>query len=230
MGGAPKTIISMKKTLIAVAMIAATMTANAQQEVGQISLQPKFGISLATLSENENSNSFAQKYGITVGVEAMYQASKNLGVSVGLQYAMQGASVVNQYDSYYSDESNNSQNIKLKYDYINIPLLANLYIAKGLAIKTGVQFGYLVGANKGYNEFEKSYYGSGDRKTSRKSESVIDDCEKFDVSIPVGLSYEISNLVFDARYTYGLTETAKEAFNYAKNRVFSFTVGYKFGL
>lgn len=76
MGGAPKTIISMKKALIAVAMIAATMTANAQQEVGQITLQPKFGISLATLSENENSNNFAQKYGITVGVEAMYQASK----------------------------------------------------------------------------------------------------------------------------------------------------------
>ncbi len=160
----------------------------------------------------------------------MYQASKNLGVSVGLQYAMQGASVVNQSSSSYYDESNNSQNIKLKYDYINIPLLANLYIAKGLAIKTGVQFGYLVGANCGYNEFEGSYYGSGDRKTSRKSESVIDDSERFDVSIPVGLSYEISNLVFDARYTYGLTETAKEAFNSAKNRVFSFTVGYKFGL
>ena len=50
----------------------------------------------------------------------------------------------------------------------------------------------------------------------------------FDLSIPVGLSYEYKNVCLDARYNYGLTNFEK-GYN-QKNSVFQITLGYKFGL
>ena len=96
-------------------------------------------------------------------------------------------------------------------DYINIPILAQFYPAKGFAIKAGVQPGFLVRA---------SYDGH----------SFSDACEKFDFSIPVGLSYEYESFVFDARYNIGLTKTIKGAPEKTKNSVFQITFGYKFAL
>ena len=52
-----------------------------------------------------------------------------------------------------------------------------------------------------------------------------------DVSIPVGISYEYLNVVLDARYHFGLTKLYKdESWPTEKNKVFTFTVGYKFNL
>ena len=54
------------------------------------------------------------------------------------------------------------------------------------------------------------------------------------MSIPVGVSYEISDFVIDARYNFGLTNVWKDDYKKllgdAKNSVISLTVGYKFGL
>lgn len=61
------------------------------------------------------------------------------------------------------------------------------------------------------------------------SESVdLDGVKGFDFSIPVGLSYEFSNVVFDARYNFGCTKTFEKADS--RHSVFQFTVGYKFAL
>ena len=59
-----------------------------------------------------------------------------------------------------------------------------------------------------------------------------DDFEKFDLSIPIGLSYEFSDFIIDARYNLGLTKIIDdreilEDSNKAKNSVFMLTVGYK---
>ena len=50
----------------------------------------------------------------------------------------------------------------------------------------------------------------------------------FDLSIPVGLSYEYNNFVLDGRYNFGVTNIAKGV--NTKNSVFQFTLGYKFEL
>jgi hypothetical protein len=62
-----------------------------------------------------------------------------------------------------------------------------------------------------------------------------------DLSVPVGLSYEVSNFVFDARYNFGLTKATKSSYmifgnqfsdepNNIRNSVFQFTLGYKIDL
>lgn len=56
--------------------------------------------------------------------------------------------------------------------------------------------------------------------------------KKFDLSIPMGLSYEFRNIVLDARYNFGLTkmfDMDKVDLN-SKNLAFQLTLGYKFTL
>ena len=60
-----------------------------------------------------------------------------------------------------------------------------------------------------------------------------DGLKKFDLSIPLGLSYEIADFVIDARYNLGLTKVIDQNENIsngAKNSVIMLTVGYKIPL
>ena len=50
----------------------------------------------------------------------------------------------------------------------------------------------------------------------------------FDFAIPVGLSFENSNVVLDARYNIGVMKMVDG--DDTKNSVFQFTFGYKFSL
>ena len=185
----------MKKIFMMAVMAVAALTANAQQEAGTFSLQPKVGLNVTKITGEGTKT----KAGFTAGVEGMYQAAEKFGVSAALMYSLQGT----KYEGV--DKAYNMH-------YLNIPILANYYVVKGLAVKAGIQPGFLVGAKHDGNSFS-------------------DSCKKFDFAIPVGLSYEISNIVFDARYNIGLTKTAKgDNVEKSKNSVFQFTVGYKFGL
>ena len=192
-------------------MAVAALSANAQQEQGTFSLQPKAGLNVSSLS----GDGWKAKAGFTAGVEGMYQATEKFGVSAAVMYSMQGAKVKDDvvkatgFGPYVGNQS-----VKYNYGYINIPILANYYVVKGLAIKAGIQPGFMV----------SSKFKVGDTSTNYK-----DACKKFDFTIPVGVSYEIANVVFDARYNFGLTKTIKDV-DKCKNGVFQFTVGYKFGL
>lgn len=184
----------MKKLMMIAAMMIAAVSANAQNEVGQITLRPKVGINISKIT-GEGTKMTA---GLAAGVEAEYGVAENFGLTAGVLYSMQG------YKAEGADK-------KSAMDYINIPILAQYYVVKGLAIKAGVQPGFLVRA---------SYDGN----------SFSDACKKFDFSIPVGLSYEYQNFVLDARYNIGLTKTAKDASEKTKNSVIQITLGYKFAL
>ena len=184
----------MKKMMMIAAMMIAAVSVNAQNEVGQITLQPKVGINISKIT----GEGIKMTAGLAAGVEAEYGVAENFGLTAGVLYSMQG----------YKYEDADKRNAM---DYINIPILAQYYVVKGLAIKAGVQPGFLVRAK---------YDG----------ESFSDYCKKFDFSIPVGLSYEYQNFVLDARYNIGLTKTMKDASEKTKNSVIQITLGYKFAL
>ena len=187
------------------AMMVAALTVNAQNEAGQITIQPKVGMNLSTLSEDGSK----MKVGLAAGVEAEYGVAENFGIAVGALYSMQGAKVENS-------------DLKMLLDYINVPIVAQFYPIKGLAIKAGAQFGFNV----------RSKISDGDHSVKMedffKAEGINAKQKSLDISIPVGISYEISNIVIDARYNFGLTKVMDPFKD--KNRVFQLTVGYKFGL
>ena len=106
----------------------------------------------------------------------------------------------------YSRQGSKAKNTDAKWapSYLNVPVLANVYPVEGLAVKLGVQPGFMIDKDK------------------------ADEAKKFDLSIPVGLSYEYSNFVIDGRYNFGVTKLFKDG--NSKNSVFQITVGYKFEL
>ena len=186
----------MKKLLMIVAMMVATLSANAQNEVGQVTLKPMVGMTLATITDFDN---VKMKAGLVAGVEAEYGISENFGITGGVLYSMQGCK---------AKEGDG----KMKLDYINVPILANYYVIPGLAIKAGIQPGFLMSAK------------------DKDGNSFKDEMKKVDISIPLGASYEFENFVIDARYNLVLTKGNKNGSASNKNSVLMFTVGYKFAL
>lgn len=192
----------MKKILLMAVVMLASVASYAQQTVGTFTLQPKIGMNVASLTKCDGCD---PRIGLAAGVEAEYQATDIFSVSAGLIYSMQG-----------NKAKEDGVTLTTKLDYINIPILANVYVTKGLAVKLGVQ--------PAFNVSDKQKLSGG--KASVEAEDV--GAESFDFSIPVGLSYEFNNVVIDARYNFGVTNIADGGDS--KNSVFQFTLGYKFAL
>lgn len=192
----------MKKLMMIAAMMVAAVSANAQNEVGGVTLKPMAGVNLATLTSTDDSK---MRVGFVAGVEGEYGVAENFGVTAGVLYSMQGAKA-----------SAAGVDLTYKLDYINIPILANYYLTKGLAIKAGLQ--------PGLNVTKKLKAEAG----GNSAEKSIDGVNSFTLAIPVGISYEYNSFVLDARYNLGITKAFDEGD--AKHSVFSFTLGYKFGL
>lgn len=222
--------------MIAVMTLSAVI-AKAQYEPGTFSIQPKAGINIAWLSNMDKLPVGYSKEldklptaGAVVGVEAEYQVSNMLSIAAGLNYSMQGTA----WEDYTEKEpltgkETKYKDIKIETGYITLPILANIYLAKGLAVKSGVQFGFLTNADL-KNTYESTL--SGRDMTVNSSVDLKDDFKKVDISIPIGLSYEFKNhIVIDGRYNLGLSKVWKDDLgsDNSKNNVVMLTVGYKFG-
>ena len=102
-----------------------------------------------------------------------------------------------------------------KYDYINFPVLAKIYVAKKISIEAGPQIGFLVSAK------EKT---SDDKITIPNQKTV-------DFGLNLGLAYDLKNGVFfQTRYNLGLSNINSgsnvNAFKYT-NSVIQVSVGIK---
>ncbi len=197
----------MKKFLVMAAMVLSSVGAFAQYEGGEFTIQPKVGLNASSTS---GSNS-EFKVGFVGGVEGEYHFNKLVGLSFGVLYSQEGSKIK---DGLYDDEF--VTDCKEKLDYINIPILANFYVAKGLAVKAGVQPGFKVSAK-------------GTEKLGGASVDYdLSGVESVNFSIPVGISYEYANVCLDARYNIGVSDVYKNIS--ATGQVFQLTLGYKFKL
>ena len=226
----------MKKIMMIAAMMVAAVTANAQNEVGQITLKPTVGLNIATMTKIDGSK---VRPGFIAGVEAEYGVAENFGITAGIFYSQQGAKVndivldADWFDLNTGELGGFSFAGKATYklDYINIPIMAQYYVAKGFALKAGIQPGF--NALKKINLDGTLYQGGvqgGNPKSVDESYKLDknDGVKSFQFAIPVGLSYEYKNIVLDARYNIALAK----AFKYGDTRhsVFSITLGYKIPL
>ena len=74
----------MKKLFVMAAMVLSSVGAFAQQAAGTTTIQPKVGLNVSTIGDND------WKAGFAAGAELQYQATDNLGVAVGALYSVQG--------------------------------------------------------------------------------------------------------------------------------------------
>lgn len=198
----------MKKLfLMALMAFIATTASFAQWSVGSITVQPKIGINGANITDADNSDS---RIGLVLGGEFEYRVSPIFSLSAGALYSMQGCKGTAE------DEDGNTGDVSLKLDYINVPILANVYVVKGLAVKLGIQPGFNV-------RHKATATVSGVNVTTN-----LPGVKSVDFSIPIGVSYEFNRFVIDGRYNLGVTKLIDGADS--KHSVFQFTFGYKFSL
>lgn len=193
----------MKKLFLAVVAMMVSAATFAQNEVGQLTIQPKVGVNIANITDADDAD---PRIGLAAGAEFEYGLTDNIGLSAGVLYSMQGVKTTIIDDD-----------CTWKLDFLNVPILANFYVAKGFAVKLGVQPGFKLSS-------KAKFKGSG----GSKEVEVEDGVKSVDLSIPVGLSYQYQNIVFDARYNWGVTKIVDDADS--KHSVFQITVGYKFSL
>lgn len=202
----------MKKLMIMAAFMVAAVTANAQGEVGTLTIQPKIGMNLANVVNAKNIGDSKLLVGMAGGVEAEYVVADKFSVALGALYSKQGCAF-----KIPDGLAVPVDYVHMSLDYLNIPIVANYYIIPGLAIKAGIQPSFLMGAN---------LKAKANGNTS--SVKIKDDLKTFDLAIPLGASYEYKNVVFDVRYNLSVLKLNKEkADKNLRNSVIQFTLGYK---
>jgi hypothetical protein len=184
----------MKKLVLAAVMMLSTLATFAQHEEGSLTIQPRVGVNIANLTKYDGGK---VRLGLAAGAELEYQVSDIFSLSAAAMYSMQGSK---------------NGNIKLNLDYINVPVMANVYVVPGLAVKLGLQPGFKVNSKVDVLGVSANISGA----------------KSVDLSLPVGLSYEYKNFVLDGRYNFGLTNVNE--IGDRKNSVFQITAGYKFDI
>ena len=197
------------------AILTMAVVAKAQHEEGDFMVQPKVGLNIATLSDADKSIT-----DLHFGIEAEYMVADKFSLGLGAILSNQGA----KYD-YWDEFGQNKYTVDL--DYVHVPILASYYVLPGLAVKAGVQPGFKMRAKAKFDDRTIDL----DELYKLGSNMLGEDIKvsKFDLSIPVGISYEYKNIVLDARYNWGLIKVMNvgDAFY---NRCFMLSLGYKFVL
>jgi hypothetical protein len=171
----------MKRVILMAVVMLASVATFAQNKSRSITVKPMVGLNLADLTDVDGD----LRVGLTAGAEFEFPMTPMVSLTAGALYSMQG-------------------NEDYKFDYINLPVLANVYVAPSFAVKAGLQPGINV------------------------NDDNVMGVNSVDLAIPVGLSYEYNSFVFDARYNIGVTKAVEHADS--RNGVFMLTVGYKLPL
>ena len=202
----------MKTWILTIVALLTSVVAVAQRREGTCTVQPKVGLNVSTLSNAQKTIGDA-----CFGMEAEYMITNIFSLSAGVMVSNQGGKYDKDGLRYTAD-----------IDYANIPIMANVYVLPGLALKAGVQPGFRLKAKM------ETDNGSYDIDEFYKLVGMLIPGEepkinKFDLAIPVGISYEYENVVLGARYNWGLLKVENIG-NAYYNRVFEVTLGYKFEL
>ncbi len=200
----------MKKIVLIVTMILALSVTYGQENGKRGSFGFKAGIAIASLDGGVDG--YSQPHtGVTVGFYYEYMMGRKTSLGIDLLYSGQGVRERGEeYD--WID--------RLDLHYIILPVTFNYYIVKGLAVKVGIQPGVLAAAVA----VEKGEHG-----TSR--DKMGEDCRRFDLSIPMGISYDYRKLRIEMRYNLGLLPFDKDNEGGIQNNwnsVLAITLGYKF--
>ena len=204
-----------KKILSLVVLMSTSLCSFAQDGVGEWSFMPKVGFNFATMTNDDDAST---RTAFTLGGEFGYVATPKVTLSFGAMYSQQGCKAK-------SDGLNGT----IKMDYINLPVVAACKVTDNLSVKVGLQPGFLVNDKVKVNAngvtaevgLEDSYRAAG----------MNVSLNKFDLSLPIGVSYDFDNIQVDLRYNVGLTKVlSAPGGEGTKNSVVQITVGYKLGL
>lgn len=196
----------------------ALQSANAQVQIG---FGLKGGLNFASLNGvSSPSTAYGNSTGYHAGAYFLFKFTK-VGIQPEIIFSKQGHTFTKSGTDY-------SSNI----NYINIPVMLKLYLAGGLNLQAGPQFGFLASAKGDVINATGGITTGQDLKNFVKST---------DVSVGVGIGWDLPfGLNLAARYNIGLSDINKYTggtiptggissmgTTEAKNQVFQLSVGYR---
>lgn len=201
------------RNLLLVTMIGlfSATTIYAQSDDSTTQFGVKGGVNLATIT-GDDVGDLDSRTSFHLGLFMEIPLSERFSFQPEVLYSSQGFSINDQAD--------------YKLDYVQVPLMAKVYIVKGLYAEAGPQFGFKVKEEVDYES------GSVDGEIEfDPDDSVI---KNFDTNLALGAGYKFDNgLSLSARYNLGLTSMIKDdapiiADKDVKNAVWQFGVGFSF--
>lgn len=182
----------MKKITIILLLIAGNLSMNAQNLF-------KFGVAgglnVSKITSDKDSKTLN---GFHAGLITEVKLPVTFGFETDVLYSTKGG----VYDGF----NNNLEPTDWDYNlsYVDVPILAKLYILKVINIQAGPQFSYLLSGK--FNET-----------------NVKDDLKSMDISAVAGIGVDVTKIHVAVRYNYGLTNIGDGD---GKNNVIQASVGY----
>ena len=207
-------MMKLSKLFSACALIGAVAVSNAQgNDSNTDSMSPSFGVkggvNFATIT-GDDFESPDSRTSFHVGVLAEFPLADIFSIQAEALYSGQGFKTNIDGGLLGGDGD-----IEYQLDYINVPVLAKVYIIEGLSVEVGPQFSFKV--NEEFDADPSDDPGDYD----------LDEAEDFEFGAAAGLTFQTDMGLFaSGRYNIGLTDIIKDVD--AKNSVFQIGIGYKF--
>ena len=180
----------MKKLLLIAGFIALGTTATQAQEKFQFGV--KAGLNFANIA-GDDSRDQDSRTAFNAGLVAEIPISEGFSFQPEVIYSAQGSTIAAIDEDNFLDIDDN---IEYQLDYIQVPLLAKIYLVDGLSLQAGPSLNFLVNEEVDY----KPTSNGGDI-------NIVDGANDFELGTAAGLEYKFNNGLFiQGRYTRGFTK------------------------
>ncbi|MCF8715305.1 PorT family protein [Joostella atrarenae] len=191
----------MKKHILVIATLLVGTVASAQSWSDEFQLGARGGVNFSSVT-GDDIDSPDNRTSFYAGLVAEAPISERVSIQPEVFYSGQGFDV-------------DDQDTEFQVDYIQVPLLAKIYLAEGFNLHAGPQVGFKVNEELDFEPTEDA----GDFDT--------DEINDVDFQLTGGAEYKFENGFFlQARYSYGLSEVVEDTDIH--NSVFSAGLGFMF--
>ncbi len=191
----------MKKLILLGAFLALGSATSFAQE--SFKLGVKGGLNVSNIA-GEDSRDEDSRLSFNAGFVAELPISEKFSFQPEVIYSAQGSTIAAIDEDNFLDID---ENIEYQLDYIQVPLLAKIYLADGFSLQAGPSINFLVNEEIDYQPVSNG----GDV-------NIIDGANTFEFGTAAGLEYQFdSGFFIQGRYTRGFTRIYDNvnAYNYA---------------
>lgn len=207
-----KSIFAIAASFLLVCTLYTTVQAQVNKNIPRVGI--KGGINLSTLY-TEDSYDTKMLTGFNIGLFSKVPITQHVSIQPEFYFTTKGSEVT--YNNAFVEGI-----ARFKLNYLELPLLLVINVTDNFNIQAGPYASFLV-TGKVSNESDGNLFDFEDN-------IEVDDFNRFDGGIAVGVGIDFGSLGIGARYNYGLTTIGKEksflgttyTFPDAKNGVLNF--------
>ncbi|MTI29473.1 outer membrane beta-barrel protein, partial [Xanthovirga aplysinae] len=155
---------------------------------------------------------------LRLGAILQINTDQILGLKTGLEYYGKGTRI----GTFFSPQ------VKIRIDYLNVPILAHLSLPIVNGFKMFLEAGYVFSLAFGGQVIEEDYVIT--RRTDLKIGSSEDSIRRFDFGLNLGGGFEGRNYQVKIGYDLGVANIFNIPDEKARNRVLALSIAYLFNL